>query len=64
MSVKDIAERSYLGVDKLLFDNCFKLNLVPGLRSLNYVNVINLFSVLGINLQNSVFPNLIPKNGK
>ncbi|QBZ65486.1 hypothetical protein PoMZ_12447, partial [Pyricularia oryzae] len=64
LSVKNIIKTNRLGVDELFFNGFFKLNLVPELRFLNYINVVNWFSVLDINLLNWVFANLIFKNGR
>ncbi|EHA49598.1 hypothetical protein MGG_17009, partial [Pyricularia oryzae 70-15] len=64
LSVKNIVEKNRLGVDELLFDNIFKLNLVPKLRSLGYVDIIDWFSILDTDPQNWVFANLTPGNNK
>ncbi|EHA57507.1 hypothetical protein MGG_16311 [Pyricularia oryzae 70-15] len=62
LSVKDAVERDRLGVDELPFDGPSKSGLVPELRSLGHVDVVDWSSVLGADPQNWVFADLAPGN--
>ncbi|EHA46689.1 hypothetical protein MGG_18075, partial [Pyricularia oryzae 70-15] len=64
LSVKNAVKKDRLGVDELPFDGPSKLGLVPELRSLGYVDIVDWSSILGADPQNWVFANLAPGNGR
>ncbi|KAI7908421.1 hypothetical protein M9X92_012114 [Pyricularia oryzae] len=62
LSVEDAVERDRLGVDELPFDGPSESGLVPELRSLGHVDVVDWSSVLGADPQDWVFADLAPGN--
>ncbi|KAH9427134.1 hypothetical protein MCOR02_012460, partial [Pyricularia oryzae] len=59
---EDAVERDRLGVDELPFDGPSESGLVPELRSLGHVDVVDWSSVLGADSQDWVFAGLVPEN--
>ncbi|KAI6310812.1 hypothetical protein MCOR34_006236 [Pyricularia oryzae] len=62
LSVEDAVERNRLGVDELPFDGPSESGLVPELRSLGHVDVVDWSSVLGADPLDWVFADSVSEN--
>ncbi|QBZ53636.1 hypothetical protein PoMZ_13262 [Pyricularia oryzae] len=62
LSVEDAVERDRLGVDELPFDGPSESGLVPELRSLGHVDVVDWSSVLGADPLDWVFTDSVSEN--